>query len=112
MYKLIFFVPESHLEKVKEALFFAGLGEDAQYSHTCWQTAGQMQFIPKPGSHPARGQIGQIYFSQDYRVEMICKKKLLRKAVKILVNVHPYDQPAYEIYKVEQLDSLEESKEN
>lgn len=35
MYKICFYVPESHLEKVKEALFAAGAGKIGNYDSCC-----------------------------------------------------------------------------
>ncbi len=52
MYKICFYVPESHLEKVKEALFATGAGRIGDYDHCCWQTRGTGQFRPL-ASRPA-----------------------------------------------------------
>ena len=52
MYKLVFFVPESHLDVVKEAVFATGAGRMGHYSHCCWQILGEGQFMPMPGAHP------------------------------------------------------------
>ena len=44
MLKLTFYVPESHLEPVKQAVFEAGAGRIGDYDSCCWQIAGQGQF--------------------------------------------------------------------
>ncbi|MDF2867351.1 MAG: NGG1p interacting factor [Gammaproteobacteria bacterium] len=104
MYKLVFFVPESHLESVKNALFACGAGKTAKYSHCCWQIRGQMQFKPLPTSEPAVGERGTLTMTEEYRVEMICEEIHLKRVISELKKVHPYEEPAYEIYELEQDD--------
>jgi len=101
MYKLIVFVPETALEKVKQALFTKGAGKDDKYSHCCWQTLGQMQFKPLAESEPVFGKIGEITTTKEYRVEMICQESLLKEVIAELLRVHPYERPAYEVYRLE-----------
>ena len=60
MYKLCFFVPESHVEQVKAALFAQGAGKIGEYDCCAWQVLGTGQFKPlaasrlsvKPGKLP------------------------------------------------------------
>ena len=41
MYQLIFYVPATHLEKVKDTLFNAGAGKYKNYDKCCWQIEGK-----------------------------------------------------------------------
>jgi len=102
MYKLVVFVPESHLETVKNGLFALGAGKTEKYSHCCWQTQGQMQFKPLASSDPTVGEQGQLAITQEYRIEMVCEESNLQAVLQGLKWVHPYEEPAYEIYKLEQ----------
>ena len=47
MYKLIVFVPSSHKELLKNALFIEGAGNQGDYSHCCFEAEGVGQFMPK-----------------------------------------------------------------
>lgn len=100
MYKLVFFVPESHLEQVKQAVFAAGAGRIGDYDSCCWQTLGQGQFRPLQGSNPYLGQQGEVETVEEYRVEMVCADKLIGAAVKALVDAHPYEEPAYDVWEL------------
>ena len=51
-YKLCFYVPTSHVEQVKNAIFEAGAGHMGDYDACCFQTLGQGQFRPLEGSNP------------------------------------------------------------
>ena len=95
MLVFVFYVPETHLEKVKEALFDGGAGRIGKYSKCCWQVKGEGQFMPEEGSAPYIGSKGNISKVNEYRVEMICKNEDAEKIKKILLDVHPYETPAY-----------------
>lgn len=49
MYSLVFYVPESHCDGVKQAVFAAGAGRLGYYEHCTWQVLGQGQFHPTAG---------------------------------------------------------------
>ena len=55
MFKLVFFVPASHVESVKNAVFAAGAGRIGDYEHCAWQVLGEGQFRPLQGSNPFIG---------------------------------------------------------
>ena len=44
--KLVFFVPESHKETVKKAVFEQGAGRYDGYDNCSWETLGSGQFRP------------------------------------------------------------------
>jgi hypothetical protein len=100
MYKLSFYVPESHLEPVKNALFAKGAGYYKSYDHCCWQVKGEGQFRPLADSQPYLGRTRQLEKVVEYKVEMICIDAVVKNVVQTLLNVHPYEEPAYEIYKI------------
>ncbi|CAN0604364.1 unnamed protein product, partial [Ectocarpus sp. 12 AP-2014] len=73
MYKICYFVPESHLEETKSALFGAGAGRIGDYDCCAWQSLGQGQFRPLAGSQPFIGQQGQVEKVSEYKVELVCE---------------------------------------
>ncbi|WP_296402140.1 NGG1p interacting factor NIF3 [Psychrobacter sp.] len=97
MYKLTVFIPDTDLEKVKEALFVAGAGHIGNYSHCCWQVKGVGQFMPLAGSHPHIGQQNIIEEVNEWRVEMVVAKDKLNEVVIALEKAHPYETPAYDV---------------
>lgn len=103
MYKICYFVPETHLEKTKHALFRVGAGRIGDYDSCAWQCQGQGQFRPLEGSKPFLGESGELETVSEFKVELVCKSELIEKAVFALKQAHPYEEPAYEIYKMETL---------
>jgi len=102
VYKLCFFVPETHLEQTKRALFEVGAGRIGDYDACAWQTLGQGQFRPLDGSQPFLGERGELEVVSEYKVEMVCGEDLIRRAVDALKAAHPYEEPAYEVYRLEE----------
>src|SRR5690606_38005148 len=100
MYKVGFYVPASHLDAVKNALFAAGAGRIGNYDSCCWQTLGQGQFRPLEGSQPWLGQQGQVEVVAEYRVELVCEDAMLPAVVAALRATHPYDEPAYDVVQL------------
>jgi len=101
MYKISFYVPETHLEPVKEALFKAGAGKIGNYDRCAWQTKGEGQFRPNEGAEPFAGQIDQLEKAEEYLVELVCDNNLIESVIRAFKNAHPYEQPAYSVVKCE-----------
>ncbi|PYH43148.1 uncharacterized protein BP01DRAFT_358905, partial [Aspergillus saccharolyticus JOP 1030-1] len=103
-YKLIFFVPHSHLDVCKDAVFATGAGTypGGKYSKCCFQTPGTGQFLPGEGANPAIGSVGDVEHVEEMKVEIMCVgRTIMLQAVEALVKAHPYEQVAYEVYKME-----------
>ena len=96
MLKLTFYVPETHLQQVKQALFSVGAGRIGNYDHCCWQVCGSGQFRPLAGSDPFLGEQLRVETVSEYRVEMVLAKELAEVAKKALLESHPYETPAYD----------------
>lgn len=103
MYKLTFFVPDSHLESVKAGLFKLGVGRIGDYDSCCWQVLGEGQFRPLAGSDPHIGSLGELERLPEWKVEMVCEDSLIREAVAELKRVHPYEEVAYDVWQLADL---------
>lgn len=103
MYKLCYFVPGSHLEQTKLALFAVGAGKIGDYDQCAWQVEGLGQFRPLAGSDPFLGKQGELETVREFRVELVCGDDVIESAVSALKQAHPYEEPAYEVYRLEVL---------
>jgi hypothetical protein len=56
------------------------------------------QFRALEGSRPFIGQQDEIERVEEYKVEMVCSDELIAEAVTTLLDAHPYETPAYEVY--------------
>ncbi|MCY4356928.1 MAG: NGG1p interacting factor NIF3 [Gammaproteobacteria bacterium] len=103
MVKVEFYVPESHLEQVKTAMFDAGAGRVGDYDCCAWQTLGQGQFRPLSGSKPFFGQQGSVETVAEYKVEMVCIRECVDAVIAAMKESHPYEEVAYCVIRMEEI---------
>jgi hypothetical protein len=101
MLKLIFFVPEDAVESVKQAVFAQGAGKLGAYDQCAWQTLGMGQFRPLAGSQPFIGELEVLEQVAEYRVETLVEERLIYQVIAALKRAHPYEEPAYEVIRLE-----------
>src|SRR5579862_5316127 len=101
MYKVCFYVPTEHAEIVKNAMFAAGAGKIGEYSCCAWQVLGEGQFMPLDNSHAFIGEKNQIEKISEYKIEMVCAPETIKNAIAALKTAHPYEEPAYQVFKLE-----------
>lgn len=100
MYLIMFYVPSSHLDYVKDAMYNAGAGKVGHYDRCCWQVLGEGEYRPLESSKPFLGSEGEQQSVAEYRVEMVCDADHILEVVKALKASHPYETPAYSFWEV------------
>lgn len=95
------YVPETHLEAVKTAMFAAGAGTLGLYECCCFQVAGEGEFRPLAGACPYLGRAGKTEKVREWKLEMICPAAKIRAVIAALRQAHPYETPAFQHWKVE-----------
>ncbi len=99
-YRLDVYVPESHLESLKEALFAAGAGRLGEYDCCCFQMPGTGQFRPSDRANPFVGKGGRLEKVAEWKLEMIVSEENLPAVLQALKLAHPYETPAFQYWKV------------
>lgn len=102
-YKIIFFVPITHAEVVKSALFKANAGKIGAYDSCSFESIGVGQYRPLKGSNPFLGSELVTEKVDELRVEMVCSSENLKEAVEALKTSHPYEMPAFDVIKLEEI---------
>lgn len=100
MLKLTVYVPDSHLEAVKQALFGAGAGRLGNYDQCCWQVMGEGQFRPLLGAQPFLGKTSQLETVPEWRLEVLLPASAQTAVVQALRQAHPYETPAFDLILV------------
>ncbi|AOA57671.1 NGG1p interacting factor NIF3 [Acinetobacter larvae] len=106
MLKIIYFVPETHLEQTKQAIFAAGAGAMGAYSQCAWQVLGMGQFKPELGSQPYIGEQKKLQQVAEWRVESIVPEAAALAVLEALKASHPYEEPAFEFIQLFDINSL------
>jgi dinuclear metal center YbgI/SA1388 family protein len=99
--KLVGFVPEDDVDLVRTALFAAGAGVIGEYEHCSWSVGGQGTFFGREGTAPVAGVAGRDERVDEIRLEVVFPRRLRRRIVSVYVDAHPYEEPAYDLYPVE-----------
>lgn len=99
-FKLCVFVPESHVNKVAEAIHQSGGGLIGEYSHCSFRTSGTGTFRGSNESNPAIGKKGVVEFVEEVKLEVLVNKWNLNPVINAMKKVHPYEEVAYDIYSL------------
>jgi dinuclear metal center YbgI/SA1388 family protein len=99
--KLVTFCPVDHAEKLRSALFEAGAGGIGNYSDCSFNIAGEGTFRGNNLSNPVRGKKLVRHTEKEIRMEMIFESHKQRAILKSLFENHPYEEVAYDIYRLE-----------
>ena len=100
-YKLVGFIPPDHVEQVASAVFAAGAGTIGDYQGCAFSASGHGWFTPGLGASPAIGQVGSAERTPEIRWETVVPRSRLQHVVRAYVEVHPYEEPAFDVYPVE-----------
>jgi len=101
--KIAVFTPLSHSDVIRKTLAEAGAGHIGNYDFCSFSTRGTGRFRPLEGAKPAIGEVGKIEEVEEEKIEVICPAAILKKVLYELRKVHPYEEPAIDIYPM--LDS-------
>jgi hypothetical protein len=101
MYKLTFYVPDTHVEVVKTAIFAVGAGRYEAYDSCSWQVLGTGQFRPLENSNPFIGNVDKLETAVEWRVETIVSEDNIHAVIHALKVSHPYETPAFNAIKIE-----------
>lgn len=96
--KLVVYVPESHADKIRDAMGKAGAGLVGDYKHCTFSVKGVGRYIPLDTAHPYIGKAGKLEEVVEERIETVCYKKDLDKIIKAIKGVHPYEEVALDVY--------------
>jgi dinuclear metal center YbgI/SA1388 family protein len=99
--KLVFFVPLDYAENVKIAIFEAGAGHIGNYGSCSFSTEGKGTFRGLSGSNPFVGKKGELHIENEIRIETVVPEYLMNAVVKALLETHPYEEVAYDIYSLD-----------
>ncbi len=95
------YVPESHSEALREAIGNAGAGVIGNYTHCTFTIKGTGRFKPVEGANPTIGEVGKLEEVQEERIETVCTGDKLQAILKAVKDVHPYEEPATDVYPIE-----------
>lgn len=102
--KLNTFVPKAHAESLRQALFNAGAGSIGNYDHCSFNVEGTGSFRAGEGANPTLGKKGETHFEPETQIGITFPAHLQGTILKALQENHPYEEVAYEITSLENVN--------
>jgi len=99
--KMAVFVPLSHKEKLLDALFAAGAGNIGRYSKCSFSAEGEGTYKAGEGTDPFLGKVGEFHTEKEAKIEVIFPEWLQAKVVTAMLENHPYEEVAHDIYALQ-----------
>lgn len=96
--KIAVFVPITHADKVRKALAESGAGHIGNYDCCSFSVKGIGRFRGLEDSKPFIGKAGKIEEVEEEKIETICPSEKLDEVLNAVKKVHPYEEPAIDIY--------------
>ncbi len=96
--KLVTFCPVDHAGKVRNAMFEAGAGHIGNYSSCSYNVEGEGTFRASDLANPYVGEKNRVHVEKEIRIEVIFPGHLEKRIMKALIDAHPYEEVAYDIY--------------
>lgn len=101
LYSFCFYTPVAEAEKVRMALLEAGAGAIGNYSHCSFNIQGAGTFLPGENTHPFCGEKGELHTESEIKTEITVPEHLLSSCIRILNEIHPYEEPVCNILPLE-----------
>jgi dinuclear metal center YbgI/SA1388 family protein len=99
--RLITFAPHEAAEKVRQGVFAAGAGHIGKYSECSFNSEGTGTFKAEEGADPYVGEVGEQHQEKEIKIEIVYPFYLENQVVKALVDSHPYEEVAYDIFTMD-----------
>ncbi len=96
--KLVTFCPVEYIEKVRSAIFEAGCGRIGKYDECSFNAEGTGTFRGGADSNPFVGEKGKQHHEKEIRLETVFESHLEPVVIRALLEAHPYEEVAYDIY--------------
>lgn len=92
------YTPLSHADAIRKALAENGAGNIGKYDFCSFSVTGVGRFRGKKGSNPFIGKPGKIEKVAEERIETICPLAMVPRLIEAIKKIHPYEEPAIDIY--------------
>ena len=97
-YKIVTFVATNHLDELVDALREEYVNRIGEYANCMSWAPVSSTWTPLEGAKPFIGKPGEVVVEDEYRLEMLCAQKDLRRVVEAIRRAHPYEEPEIDIY--------------
>lgn len=101
LYKVAVYAPKEDGEKIRSAAGVAGAGNIGNYDNCSFTISGEGRFRPLEGSEPHVGSKDKLELVEEEKLEFVVEKSKLQEVVEAVLQAHPYEEVAYDVYRLE-----------
>lgn len=95
--KIITFIPEEKVSELRDAVCYAGAGVIGNYTYCTSSAKVTGTYIPNDKAEPYEGTANTLEFVEEIKLEFICDVKKVKKVLKVIREIHPYEEPCIDI---------------
>ena len=95
--KIVVTVPIENVDEVRNAICEEGAGIIGNYTHCSMTTKCIGTFRPTNEANPYIGEKNKLEIVEEEKLEVICDINIVKKVLKRLREVHPYEEPEIDI---------------
>lgn len=95
--KIIVTAPAENINEIRNAICDEGAGIIGEYTYCTISTKCTGTFIPSDNANPYIGENNKLEFVQEEKLEARCDISIVKRVLKKLREVHPYEEPAIDI---------------
>ena len=99
-YKIETYLPFEALDNIRDALYKLGLGKVGNYEDCMSWYEINSSWKPVAGANPYLGNLGEIEFAPEYKLEFRCDEDMVESAVKAIKDNHPYEEVCINVIEV------------
>ena len=95
--KIFVTIPTENVYEVRTAICKTNAGVIGNYTHCTYSVKGVGTFKPNSSANPYIGTSGNLEFVNEDKLEIICNVEDVKSVLKVLREVHPYEEPGIDI---------------
>ncbi len=99
--KFVVHCPIESGDTIRQAIAEAGGGVIGDYTFCSYTITGIGRSMGGESAEPIYGEVGSLSSSKEERIEVTVKRELIAKVINKVLEVHPYDEPTYDVYPLE-----------
>ena len=95
--KLEIFLPERHLEQVRQALWSVDAGHIGNYDRCLSCSRVESCWRPLEGTSPYLGAQGELCTQPELKIEVTCLASRVEETIQAVKQAHPYEEPVINV---------------
>lgn len=95
--KIVVFIPEEKVSEFRDAVCNVGAGKVGNYTYCTSSAKVSGTYIPGEKAKPYIGMQNTLEFVEEIRLEFVCDIKKVKDVLKVIKEIHPYEEPVIDI---------------